>query len=226
MMPPKLSPTEKLVLAFVALIIATGFILLYTNLPVFEWYVREDHLVEWLTVLGLILGSVVCFKRLFTLFGKRRPWFLLVTFLLGLLLFFAAGEEISWGQRIFGIQSSEYFKEHNAQGETNLHNLVVNGVKINKLIFSLILSVCMGIYLVVVPILHARSSAIRKFLDRSAVPVAQLYQVIAFLALFILTALLRHEKNAEILECGAALLFFLIIRFPKNRGIFLPDNKY
>jgi len=225
MMPPKFSLTEKLVLIFVGLIIATGFILFYTNLPVFEWYVREDHLVEWLTVLGLILGSVVCFRRLFSLFGKRRPWFLLVTFLLGVLLFFAAGEEISWGQRIFGIQSSEYFKEHNAQGETNLHNLVVNGVKINKLIFSLILSVCMGIYLVVVPILHARSAAIRKFLDRSAVPVAELYQVIAFIALFILTALLRHEKNAEILECGAALLFFLIIRFPKNRGIFLPGNK-
>jgi hypothetical protein len=38
-------------------------------------------------------------------------------------LFFVAMEEISWGQRILGAESPEFFKKHNAQGELTLHNL-------------------------------------------------------------------------------------------------------
>ena len=34
-----------------------------------------------------------------------------------------AGEEISWGQWIFGWESPEFFREHNAQQETGLHNM-------------------------------------------------------------------------------------------------------
>lgn len=216
----KISITEKLILLLVILMLIAGYILFFTNLPLFEWYVREDHLVEWLTVLGLILGAFVSFGRFFSLLGRRNWWFLTVTLVLGILLFFAAGEEVSWGQRIFHIQSSEYFREHNAQGETNLHNLVVNGVKINKLIFTGILGAMMAIYLLIVPILHRRVSSIRRFLDYSGVPVARLYQVISFAAMAIITSLLPHEKNAEMLECGAALIFFLIVRYPVNQSIF------
>ncbi|HEV3002107.1 MAG TPA: hypothetical protein VGW75_15300 [Solirubrobacteraceae bacterium] len=43
-------------------------------------------------------------------------------------LFFAAGEEISWGQRIFGVDTPESVRAENAQGELNVHNLwAVNG---------------------------------------------------------------------------------------------------
>ena len=59
-----------------------------------------------------------------------------MTMLLGLFFMFGAGEEISWGQRLFEIESSGFFDENNAQGEMNLHNLFVNDTKINKLEFS------------------------------------------------------------------------------------------
>jgi hypothetical protein len=39
------------------------------------------------------------------------------------------GEEISWGQRLFGIESSAVFAERNLQGETNLHNFATNSVE-------------------------------------------------------------------------------------------------
>ncbi len=42
------------------------------------------------------------------------------------LFFFAAGEEISWGQRIFGIATPEALLEANHQQETNFHNLGVS----------------------------------------------------------------------------------------------------
>ncbi len=133
-----LSVTVKFILGLVLLVLIPGFYLFFTAVPKFEQYVQEDGIVEWLTVLGLLLGSFVCFIRFAKLLRKKSTWFLFVTFGLGLFLFFAAGEEISWGQRIFGISTPEYFKENNAQQETNLHNLVVGGVKLNKLIFSVI----------------------------------------------------------------------------------------
>ena len=222
----KISLTEKLILALVVVIIAIGYALFFFNIPLFNQYVIEDGLVEWLTVAGLFFACIVCFSRFFKLLGKRTWWFLTVCFLLGAFLFFVSGEEISWGMRILNIKPSEFFEKNNAQAETNFHNLVVNGVKINKLVFSLILTAVFGIYLIIVPILYQKNTAVHNFLDRSAVPIPRLYQVISFLSLFIIVSLMRHEKNPELLECGAALLFFLIIRYPKNEDIFDRDKQF
>lgn len=217
----KLTVLEKIVITGCILIIAAGFFLFYTNLPGFERYVQEDGIVEWLTVAGLIAGSYISFSRLLTLWSKKSKWFLFVTFCLGLFLFFSAGEEISWGQRILGLKTPEYFEAHNAQQETNLHNLVVSGVKLNKLVFSLLLVVALGIYLVIVPVLYQKSNAVRKFLDGSGVPIPRLYQVIGFALASVLPSLIRHGKNAELLECCGSLLVFLIILYPKNKEIFV-----
>lgn len=221
----RLSIVEKLILALVLIILVIGYILFYTNVHRFEAYVQEDGLVEWLTVLGLILGCIVCVSRFFKLIKKRSAWFLIVTLGLALLLFFAGGEEISWGQRIFHIKSSEFFKERNSQGETNLHNLVVDGVKLNKLIFSIGLTIAMGVYLLVFPILYRYHAGTKQFIDRSGIPLPKAYQVISMLLVFIITSLLPHEKKAEMLEAGIALLFFLVIRYPGNLSVFDPSTK-
>ena len=42
---------------------------------------------------------------------------------LAVVCFFGFGEEISWGQRIFGIETPAGLKQANSQQETNLHNL-------------------------------------------------------------------------------------------------------
>ena len=218
---PRLSAIEIIILTLAAVAIATGILLFYTDVARFEQYVKEDGIAEWLTVAGLLSGSFVCLSRFVGLLGKKSGWFLLVTLGLALFLFFAAGEEISWGQRIFGLKTPEYFQQHNAQQETNLHNLVVSGVKLNKLIFSILLVGMLAVFLLIVPLLYQKNRTARKFLDKSAVPVPQFYQVLAFITVFILTTLIRHGKNAELLECCGALLFFLIVRYPKNREIFL-----
>jgi len=220
MQPKTLSLIEKLILLLILIILALGFFFFNTDVPTFETYVQEDGVVEWLTVLGLILGSATCFYRVFHLRKQRKPWFLFVVFIMGLGLFFAAGEEISWGQRIFHIQSSEFFLKNNAQGETNLHNLVVGGLKINKIVFSIGLVAAMGLYLVFFPIIYKRSAAFKKFIDRSGIPIPHIYQVISILVVFGLTEMIRHGKRAELLEAGIALLFFLIIYRPVNKEIF------
>ena len=220
----KLSLIEVIVLATCIVVLAVGYFLFYTNVPRFEKFVQEDGIAEWLTVAGLLPASFVSFYRVIKLFNKRSKWFLFVTLCLGLFLFFSSGEEISWGQRIFGIQTPEYFEKHNAQQEMNLHNLVVGGVKINKLFFSFILVGALCIYLVIVPLLYQKNNAIKKFINASGVPVPRLYQVIGFLLVFALTSLIPHGKQAELLECDGALLFFLIILYPKNKEIFIPGR--
>jgi cell division protein FtsW (lipid II flippase) len=220
----KLTFTEKFILALVLVMLIIGYILFYSDLSKFVTYVQEDGIVEWLTVLGLILGCIVCVRRFIRLRKYRKAWFLFVTIGLALMLFFAAGEEISWGQRILGLKSPEFFMEDNTQKELNFHNLVVDGVKLNKVIFSIGLIAAMGIYLLIIPILYRYSNRIRTWVDNSGIPLPRLYQIISILLLFVITELLHHEKRAELLEAGIALLFFLIIRYPGNAYMFKKEQ--
>jgi cell division protein FtsW (lipid II flippase) len=220
------SLTEKIILLLVALMLVTGFVLFYANRELFMRYTYEDGIVEWLTVFGLLLGSAVCIYRFVKLLRKRNGIFLAVTLLLGIMLFVVAGEEISWGQRILGIESSDFFQKNNLQKETNFHNLVVDGVKVNKVIFTFGLIAALGIFLLVLPYLYRRYEGIKRWADGWGILIPQPYQIAAFLLLFVITALLRHDKNAELLECGGALLFFLIVRYPANAGIFNSERRF
>lgn len=40
-------------------------------------------------------------------------------------MFLAAGEEVSWGQRVFNIKTPDSIAKHNMQNEFNLHNLEI-----------------------------------------------------------------------------------------------------
>jgi hypothetical protein len=51
---------------------------------------------------------------------KSKNLFFLLLFIS---LFFAAGEEISWGQRLFNIETPQKFMERNVQDELTIHNL-------------------------------------------------------------------------------------------------------
>ena len=216
---------EKLVLAAGLLIIAVGHLLFYTNMPLFDFYTKEDHLVEWLTVIGLLMASSVCLRRVFRL-GGARGWMVFITsFLLGLVLFVAAGEEISWGQRILGIESPEYFKQNNTQQETNFHNLIIGGMRVNRWIFSFGLTAVLLFYLVILPILYRRKQWARRLVQFWGVPLPQPYQTVSAVVLFVITQILPHEKKAELLECGIALLLFLVLAFPVNREDFRPTAK-
>lgn len=223
----RFSLTEKLILFVSAFILLAGIVLPYINLSLFNSYVQEDGPVEWITVAGLLTSAFICFYRFAKLVRRKSAWFLFVTLLLGLFLLFVAGEEVSWGQRIFSVATPEFFQKHNSQQETNLHNLVVGGVKINKLVFSILLIAALGVFFLVLPWLYQKSNPVRRFLDRFGVPVPQRYQVFSILLLFGLTSLIQIPdfKNWELLECCAVQLFFLVVVYPRNREIFSTPEK-
>ena len=220
MYSPKVTLVEKLVLAAMFGIIGLGHLLYYTSTPAYTWYTTEDSLVEWLTVMGLLAGSFICLRRAFRVGSYRGVMFLVTAAVLGLMLFVAAGEEISWGQRLLGIESPDYFKQNNTQQETNFHNLVLGGVRVNRWVFSFGLTAVLSAYLIILPLLYRRKQWAQRFVRFWGVPLARPYQTVAAVLLFVTTQLLPHEKKAELLECGIAFLLFLVIAFPVNREDF------
>lgn len=89
---------------------------------VFMRIVKEDSLIENAQFLVLIAAAIFAFFNSLKLFhiGKIVAGLYLIA---SLGLFFVAGDEISWGQRLFRINTPAGFFDSNAQGETNIHNL-------------------------------------------------------------------------------------------------------
>jgi hypothetical protein len=85
--------------------------------------VVEDGPLEWATVVVYVTAAVLGIRLCRALAQRRRYAWVLYYAVLTLAFIFIAGEEISWGQRIFGIASPDYFRERNVQGEIGLHNL-------------------------------------------------------------------------------------------------------
>ena len=86
----------------------------------FDWLKSEDGPLEWMQFIEYALSSLLAF--LIFLRQKNKDINTFIWLLIAFLSFLIAGEEISWGERIFGY-SIESIKELSMQGETNLHNL-------------------------------------------------------------------------------------------------------
>ena len=79
---------------------------------------QEDGPLEYLTAL-LALGAAVLLLTGLPHADRPSRIFAGIVAIAAILF---AGEEISWGQRIFGFESPGVFARANSQGETNLHN--------------------------------------------------------------------------------------------------------
>lgn len=200
-------------------LVIIGVIASYVNTEWFEQqYAVEDGFIEWGTVLPLLFVAGVSIGRIVRWAGKVKITVLLGLAVLTLVCIFASGEEISWGQRILNIESSEFFRQHNAQQETNLHNMVVGETKINKLIFSQLLVIVMALYLIALPWLYRKQQWVQNLVNAWAVPVPRLYHIAAFILLFIFTSFGPSGKKAELLEFGSTVMFSLIVMFPLNEN--------
>ena len=83
------------------------------------WATYEDLVGEWAQFYFFLLALITS-VRIALSFPTYRIFFTL----LSLACLYVVLEEISWGQRIFGWESPDYFKSQNLQGETNLHNII------------------------------------------------------------------------------------------------------
>lgn len=217
-----LSLLEKLALGYISIFTLIGFAWSYIDHDSFKHYfVVEDGFTEWSTVVFLLIGLYVCVQRVWLLKGQKPFSFLFMTSLLAVFFFFGAGEEISWGQRIFDVESSEFFTENNAQGETNLHNLMIGDTKLNKVIFGRGIGILLFLYLAVLIPLYRTKDSVKQFMDKFAVPIAQNYQIAAYIILLLLVqVIMASSKKGEMLEFAGSVIFLLNVAFPYNKSNF------
>ena len=89
--------------------------------PIAYWaWTQEDAWVEDLTAISFLLASFLLFA---TARMERNSVRRYIYILGGLVMVFAVGEEISWGQRIFGFATPGFLFDLNSQHEFNIHNL-------------------------------------------------------------------------------------------------------
>jgi hypothetical protein len=133
---------------------------------------------------------------------------------LAVLFFFAAGEEISWGQRIFNFETSGIFKSNNLQQETNLHNLEIGGVKINKLIFSQFMGAGIGFYFLILRPLSMKWDPLLRLVTLFHIPLPRWNHVAALVVSVILCSQYHLMKAAELRELAFTGIMFLVFLYP------------
>ena len=176
-----------------------------------EYLVLEDGILENLTALLLFLGGVYIFYIFFKNKNDKGFWWKIFHVIFGLTLWFGFAEEISWGQRIIGFDTPVFFQKHNKQWEVGIHNLTYEGFSVNQWIFSIGLSIGIGIYYLFFRIMNERVGWIKSLTERIEAPIPNWNQTIILMASVALILFIDHPKKWEIFECIFVLVFMLTI---------------
>jgi hypothetical protein len=113
--------------------------------PSFYWFLREDRPMEWAQFALCSFASIIGFLAAVRLMRRGHLAPAAVLILLSLMMLGLAGEEISWGQRVFGVETPTDWSSGNRQGETNFHNTKVLGLGISADLLSELLELGIGL---------------------------------------------------------------------------------
>lgn len=113
---------KKLIALFPIPLLGLAFIFYMQYPDFFRWARSEDQLVEWIQFFLLIISSIVSIS-IARYYRSKHTILAIVYILAAIVFFFVGGEEISWGQRIFDIETPEAWAEHNIQNEITIHNM-------------------------------------------------------------------------------------------------------
>ena len=136
--------------SIVSLTIVSTVFLFYYSSSIYNSFVAEDGIIEYSTAIFLLSVSIYLINKLLKtvkVISSKNIGIILFS----IIFFFGFGEEISWGQRIFNVETPDFFIENNLQSETNIHNLMIGGVKLNKLIFTNSLFFIFSFYFLAIP---------------------------------------------------------------------------
>ena len=106
---------------FAALSAGIVFYLFYFDPVNFTLFITEDHFAEYGTSVSFGLAGIILLILSLAPGPKIRR---VVWMFIGITSLVIAAEEISWGQRIFNIETPAALGEQNLQNEISIHNLV------------------------------------------------------------------------------------------------------
>ncbi|HLN55334.1 MAG TPA: hypothetical protein VK207_05045 [Bacteroidales bacterium] len=201
---------------------------------------REDRFFEWLTAICFLLVSVL----FGILFATKLNIFYLV---FSVIFFLGFGEEISWGQRIFGFRTPELLHQVNVQKEFNFHNIELLNRESMKgeaksglsrlLEVNLLFKILTIIISVIIPVAVYHSNKIARFAQKIRLPVPPLTIALFFAVNWLVFKLVLdyalpegrifqyYDTNTEIFEFVSAFIILVIaFYFYRNRNIIVPGK--
>ena len=198
------------------LIISVNFLYTdYNNLYIY--LIKEDGIIEYSTAFFLLFSSIYLINALNKNKNKNQYKFGLLLF--SVAFFFGFGEEISWGQRIFDIESPFFFSENNLQNETNIHNLMIAGIEFNKWIFTYFSVFIFSIYFGLLPFIYKKIVFFRELFDKFSILIPRYEQSVIFLISTMLIYTTNNLRVSEIWECLFAVTIFSTCINPLNKRV-------
>ena len=210
--------------------IAVGFIYVAVGDLIFQAQTlkeinAEDGLIEQATAILFLSCSIISIMVAINSSIKNRR---IIYGILAIGFFLFCGEEISWGQRIFGLETSQLIKNINVQNENNIHNLL--GYSADHLFVAGVF-----FYGVVLPVMRSAYPFWNRLFRKLNLPIPSIGLAIGFLLISFLHdwtvyALLPATslRIAELRELMSALAFLMLLRestksapprLPKMTGI-------
>jgi len=175
--------------------------------PDYYYYInKEDKLVEWLTFSALLIAGIL--SIIFASRNRKHQNHYYIFFIIfGIVSIVLAMEEISWGQRIFELESGKFFLENSDQQEINAHNVVNKWFNVRtKHVAAFILF----IYGVCLPFL-AINSRILSLFEKLRIVVPPLFLSLGFSLGSFLTLNIFSGVEEEIAEGFLSLCLLLFI---------------
>jgi len=207
------------ILLYVILVAAaiTASFYFYAN-STYLYLVQEDGVFEDITAIVLLLISILFLVRLIKEHKSKNKYWIALSIIIIIGTFLGCGEEISWGQRIFSIKSDAFFAANNLQGETNLHNLEIDGVKLNKVIFTYGLEIVFGFYFFFTQLLYKYSSFSKKVIDLWGLPIPRIKHTIVLLLCTGVIVAVSAERVWELWEAMFVTILLLVFIDPYNKS--------
>ncbi|MBC7913440.1 MAG: hypothetical protein H7Y07_04885 [Pyrinomonadaceae bacterium] len=203
---------------FPSLVLIFAFCYL-TNEALYRTLITEDSIVEWLSFLFLILSgfssSVLAYR-----IKNRNNYFHWFFILFAGFCILAGFEEISWGQRVFGVETTEFFQKHSDQKEINLHNTFQGTVGIKTKHIALLV---MFVYGVILPLLAKKRYDFIWLKERFLI-IPPGFLVPGFLFATILMLDFQTGYEEEIGELFFSICFLLLIQW--NHSVFFSKNAF
>ena len=159
----------------------------------YSFFVSEDNWGEYGSFVFYFYASILVTIAICRNARYRRPGYIVFA----LVCFILAMEEISWGQRLFDIETPEVLYQYNIQEELNFHNIVEYYLDIE---YAFVLVV--GFWGIILPILQWWLKAIAIISEKLGIPTLSIkYWPFLALALFfyIRSPLYRSDEITEIL---------------------------
>jgi hypothetical protein len=185
--------------------------------------VHEDSVIEYMQALFFFLAALCFLGAFFISKTRNRLWKIqtprnFIYLGLALILFFGAGEEISWGQRIFGFETPDSLEDVNIQGEVTLHNLPIFDPTSDSILkMDRLFSLFWFLLGIAIPV-SAFYKPLRDFYNQIGMPIFPLVLGVQFLLFYVLSKAyvplgmdndLYNGRLPEFREVQIALIFFL-----------------